>query len=425
MIFLNYSEEQAYTNLGISSGGNPWSYLSSEIHAFDFVWNNALITDYEKREENRFTLSLNLTKKWNSNRIKGGIQFEEGKHRYYKISVEALKAENTREYLERYYWSNLVENYGYNLYGEKIQEDVGLSDKPKSPRSTQFYLEDEVIFDQSIFTFGLNYISMNTGAYRDKNLVYPYWDRGAHPNSTYINKYETDRYHSYLLPHFSWQFKQNERFDHKLKIFKSATLPKLSDVYLGRTHKHRIYDGGWFYAFPKGPNANPVESSNIYLQTDYKYSSTLRLQFAVFHRKSETWLQTAHIETDTLGPASNYMTLLNNGENQGQGFELNFQINKPGVKFLANYTYSHTTGTASYPNSNVQDIALFGNDTQRYDFNPDKRNLLEFNQAHRLNAWLTMQADKNAAFALRNSSLTFLYHFNSGHTFKQYHGSFG
>ncbi len=274
--------------------------------------------------------------------------------------------------------------------------------------------------DQSLFTFGINYASIRTGAYRQFDLTNPYWDQGRCQFFAADSAFDIEKRFTYFLPQLNWKFTQSEKLVYQLYFGRHVILPKLRDVYMRRLEQNTLYYGGLFFPFPKGPNADPVKATDLSFLLEYDYSAAMNLQLAVFQRSSNSWLQSKYIQTQPLSSVTNYATLSNEGESRGRGFELNIKLQKQGIRFDGNYTFSSIKGSTSYPNSNVFDA-------QRENplFNRDKQHNLEFNQRHRINAWLTLQATKDRGMFIHNSTLSLLYQFNSGHTFWQFDGSLG
>ncbi|KAA3612687.1 MAG: TonB-dependent receptor [Calditrichaeota bacterium] len=423
--FLNYREDEAFENIGLSWGEYKWSSPAySRVSGFFFDWDEALLTNYQKREETNLTLKFDIERSFNSNKLKSGLSINHGTHRYYRM-LNSLQVSLRRDELTfpgetfttaMYY----VTNYGFNLFGEKIDNSTSWSDGPRKPQQVEIFLEDEIRFDQSIFTFGLNYLKINTGAYRYPSLNDPIFYTTGDQFQNSGNDYDKDKIHNYFLPNFTWHFEQNNRLTYQLQIARSASLPKLDTIYMGKGEKNKVFWGSSFYGAPKGPNANPVKSTNYYLGADYNYSKSVWVNCAFFYRSSDSWLQSEFIRVLPASSASDYSTLSNGGENQAKGFELNIHAEKPGMLLQANYTFSNTKGTASHAHSNVWDEQI-----ENPLFEPGKLYDLDFNQSHRLNAWLSLYCGENKPSYLRNSTLSLLWHFNSGHSFWKYDGSIG
>ncbi|KAA3612686.1 MAG: hypothetical protein DWQ05_18735 [Calditrichaeota bacterium] len=423
--FLNYNQDNAFIEIGIPPDEHWRSY--SQIYGYDFNWNGAIISDFYKYDERRVKFSFNVVKCNKITKFKAGAYIENNLHRKFSLPSNIFSFDNFNSLFDVENQNKLIEfstfsNWGYDWFGEEIEEADYWNDGPRKPQNLGVYLENSFEMDNSLITIGLQYASFKTGALQIPSLKSPPFNDFNRETLDYdyppSSDFDSNNKKSHILPKLNWIYKYKPNSFISLFYGRSATMPKLDDLYLSKGERNQLFVGGSLNPFPKGPNANPVLSTNVNFNINHSVSNHIQLNVNLYTRFSDSWLQSNKVKPNATSDASDYVTLLNNGESRSQGIEFNFNFQKPEIKVAANYTFSNIRGTSSYPNSNFRDVYIESNIHK--NFNPTELYPLEFNQSHRLNTWISLQATKSSPAFIRNSSIHFLYHLNSGHSFWQY-----
>ena len=415
----------------LSQSGNSEIIRSLRILGFPFRTSGHVLSDFTKAEENYWGYSGNVRKKIGGNIITAGGAYQRRTLRRFTImsyqnfmyvlqSTGLTPGELDEEQLFRIREVGDVQAFGYDVFGNIIEQADGINDGPRNPVKFSLFLEDQ--FRTRIFKMqiGLLYESFSSDAiiYTDPANPVALFRPGNPTSGT-----ETAPTYNYFLPRFAATFFEDNRLSFQFNFGRYVQQARFSDVYASRGHRSLSRIGGNIERDPRGFDSEPVPSTQSVFNLTYRVNSALFLKTTVFHKKITEQLVSDQIEVDPASPYIDYVILTNRGRSTARGAEFTLQFELRRLKARLNYTLSDVEGSASYPITNLQD-ALFPR-KEKLERISQESTPLDFNQRHRGNALISYQTDKKAPAWLQNTGLHLLFRFNSGHNFKLYDGAFG
>jgi hypothetical protein len=375
--------------------------------AFPFSRPGEVLATYSKFEESGWSISGALGRKLGSHHLRAGFAWQQRTLRYFNINRQ----------VELWYprLDGAADAFGYNFDGDKVDNDSETSDGARRPSNYGIYLEDQIHARDLQLTLGLRYERFASDA---RFLAHP-----ANPALNYfelpsLTGMQTAPSYSYLLPRISASFFANDRLALQLHFGKYAQQPALREVYSSRAYLFRSLLIGSANTDPRAITAEPVRTTQTALGLSYAIVPDLHFQATAFHKFIEGQLQIDRVKTVDGAGVADYLVLSNQGESTAKGIELALTYQKHGWLAWLNYTFSDVRGFTSYPSSNLVD---FHNQPAELGEEPPESSPLEFNQQHRGNMLLAYRFDREAPNWIRQTGLSALFRFNSGHNFSLYH----
>lgn len=437
--FLLYRDSLAIVEKGVNWDSSHRSSSDRYIrgpgefnfYQFHFGRPGELLVSYSKSEENYWELSVSVQKKLGNHQLNVGGSFQRRTLRRFAIGRSFYFMKRFREFgvdpdelhedqFHTIRRSGDVRTFGYDVFGNKIEEADAISDAPKHPTEYSFYVEDRYRLKDLHMNIGLRYDSFSSDALVNVDPTNPEMFRvPGNPTSTI----QTAPSHRYLSPRFRATFFANERLNFQYNFGKYVQQVRFHDVYASREYRLTSLTGGMFINDPRGLNAQPVRSSQTEMSVSYNLKPRLSLRTTFFYKTTDGLLEADRVITSPQASAADYNVLVNSGEAISKGMELSVEYNNKGFFTWINYTFSDVNGFTSYPISNLRDVEL--QDPNGFHSKSNPPSPLDFNQTHRGNALVSYEFSKHANPILRQTGLHLLFRFNSGHNFTLYEGDFG
>ena len=440
-------------SLAIVGKGLPWdSYSGSEsyiagprdmkFYGFDFSSPGECLTSYTKLSEEYYALSLSLFRKYGKHNCQIGGTYKKMKLRKFAINNTwgyALKIYNMGRSSINYNDIDMMElrnrgrvdMYGYDVFGNEIDQTDLVHDAPKTPSQTSCYIEDTYRSKKTRVTVGVRYDKFNSDETQLSdlfiaNLDYYYIDEYNCVSNISSDAFTTTKIRSFVSPRFIAEYFVSDKVGLWCTIGRYLQQVRFRDVYESQFYFIINQIGGFSCTNPLTISAQPSSTRQSVLGMLLRYNSHIQLNASVFYRTTENLLQTDVVfaPDDVNYYLPFYVYLSNTGESIAKGFELQALLRKKGWAAFINYTYSDVKGLNSYPISNLADVTQAKRENSEIIL-PQELTSLEFNQTHRLNSIISYKFSQDAHFLVRNTNLSIHFRFNSGHSFDLYGGSFG
>ncbi len=446
-------------SLAIVAKGLPWNAASSlnqfydsyiigpedlNFYSFYFSSPGDIIATYSKSMENAWAASGSVQKQLGKHHLDFGAAFQRRTLRQFIIGNSLLYMNEYRklgknngshdqdQLLRMRNWGE-VDAFGFDIFGNKIDNTDEVNDGPRHPKNYSFYLEDQLVSKKFQLELGLRYDSFASDepifpdpANPDVVAIWSDAMQGWASYGNFLTKTMIkSSSHNYLLPRLSALFFINDRLKLNFAWGKYVQQVRFSDVYSSRAYHYKSMLGGYFYNDPHGIDAKPVTSMQTQVGISYQVQHYLKVDAVVFHKITEGHLETDKIVAAPASSINNYFVLANHGESISKGLELSLQYKIRGFTSWLNYTLSDVKDFNSYPISNLADVERGIYNSNPYESKTQKKSTLEYNQRHRINALLSYEFDKSKPNWIAGTGLHLLFRFNSGHNFTLYDCPFG
>ena len=408
------------------------------LHQFSFDMPGNLISGYEKREESYSNIHLDLSKTLNNHIIKFGGNIKNGVHRYYNISNYALRAlemfynyhDWTRNtvphdvFNRQLFWSR-VQGVGYNLEGQTVDRKGAYYEVPKKPKHLSFYLSDTYTKDKWKLEIGLRYDSFYSDAFviQDSAIVdygYAYFD--YYYGFTGNEPLEKQQTYNILSPRLHIAHQINNSISVFSKFGKYVQFPQLGDVYTNKVSRLLLVNGQNFITDLRSNDTKPVETNQVTMGINYSMEPYWNINAEIFGVAGSNYLQTDNITLFNSGePSNNYPVFKAKGTSQTVGLELDLQYNTDKIDAMLNYSYSYAKGTSSHPISNYP---FTWNAWDTTNYNPADYEL-EHNNKHSVVGFFAYKYGIDENIFLKNTIISMVGRFDSGHPYILWDGGFG
>lgn len=437
--FLEYSDSIANAQYGYryrSYTTGPSDYV---LYGFPFDRYGALQADFNKTLQQRIGGSIDLTAQLGTvHELKVGGSVESYTVRNFDTGVGGLSSlllyyrnnpDNARTPgLERDYQTRrngVINNYGYDVYGNKLESGV---DGPKKPIYWAAYLQDKIEYSDLVINAGLRLDIFDNDDFRfiDDPTTPNVIEGPDNPSldaATYEYKetgIQRRKAFSAVSPRIGFSFPVSDRTVFHLQFGKFIQSPRLDQLYLGRGSQGVNFTGGNFIPNPVGFDLDPERTTSYEVGFTQQFSSNAAFDVTAYYKDISGQIQLVRQNTTANSLASGYNTLANGDFATTKGFELSFRLRRTNrLQATLNYTFSDSRGTGSANNSSVSSV-------ENGTLVPTVISPLDFSQAHRgsFNIDYRFDADDGGP-VLEQLGLNVLFTFNSGHPFTFSQGSPG
>ena len=278
--------------------------------------------------------------------------------------------------------------YGYNMYGEKINEDgtyevhdnqdnlvkVNGHDAPRHPVRAAFYIQDKIELKDLVFNAGIRVDYYNTGT---ESWVDP---ARLIINSTNLIDDESladPKTYAIVSPRLGWSFPVTDQTVFHAQFGKFVQMPRADDMYDGHTYVGRFLQGGNARSMPN-PNLKPMQTMQYEVGIKQQIGARASLNITAFYKDIKDYIQLRIFFPEEGYGYASYMQRQNvdYGTTKGLSIALNLRRTNR-ISANLDYTYSKAMGTGSSSGSHF-DIAW---QDQDYGF-PTIIMPLDFNQDH-------------------------------------------
>ncbi|MFQ5797948.1 MAG: TonB-dependent receptor domain-containing protein [Bacteroidota bacterium] len=368
-----------------------------------------------------------ITKKWE---FKAGGRLETWKMRRFSIAdipaaLVAINGESgtTRvfgpgqEEEERLAWARQgrVNNYGYDVFGNKVDGDVTARDAPKKPIYASAYFQNKIEYQDLVLNFGLRYehFSPKARTFADPLNYLDDFDR----TFDIVDEVGLEEGPSYdfVLPRLNFSFPVTDRTVFYAQYGKYVQMPSLNRMFVGLVFLSRTVSPetrGNAFLTPVGFLAKPERLTQYEIGFRQAVTDFAALTVTAFYKNTQDELGVRNLVDET--GTKLFTAYLNNDFSTKKGLELTLDLRRTKrLSARVNYTLQDTRGTASNPTSTFgvterQDIGRF----------PNFITPLDFNQAHRGTIMLDYRFAKgDGGPILQGLGAFVLFTFNSGHAY--------
>ena len=301
--------------------------------------------------------------------------------------------------------------YGYDIYGNSINSDKHYADGiyalgAPHPMFASVAVRDHwKIEDRLWLDVELRYDYLNPDQYRFKN-----------PENPQVNDFRMVDYNELVKanpfhefsPRIAVAFQRENGDLFYLNYGRFVQMPRLSE---GLFMPMQSYFG---FGYPNDQiwslSLKPIKSNKIFVGYQHQFSQLGILGINVFYRNTTGLTRVNVVSNPDNNPL--YYRYSNSAESISKGVQLSLETPRMhGFRGRLLYTYSVSTGNASYADSYLNQLYL--NKPVPEEFYP-----LDYHQAHRGTIWLNYATGSgNRWKILNNISVSALYRFNSGHPY--------
>lgn len=352
---------------------------------------------YDKKKTQALSFNLNfthqlLTKKFGNHELKFGGEFKQFKVRNYSANVIGFGSlPNPNKYAngqgngsvinnpvidENGANSNFMEAYGYDVYGNEIEEDyivngLNVTEGPKKPRIGAFYFLDKMEF---------NYFNTNIGIrvdYMDPNTLVPISYENLKGSDGVLNEadYTTVEKTIEVSPRLGFSFPITDKTVFHAQYGKFIQLPALENLYENQRVIRDLADGGvgYFTVF-NNPLLKPERTTAYELGVKHTAGDYVTVGLTAYYKETSDLIQAKNIRAQD---NSYTFALYDNGDfGIVRGIDLSLDLRRINrLRATISYGLAFASGTGSDINSQ-SNIAYNG------DEQPKIPTALDYDQRH-------------------------------------------
>lgn len=323
-----------------------------------------------------------------------------------------------------YHWYGAVQNIGYDIYGDKIDESQTYQsnvneqmltfnghDEPPHPITAGGYIQGRIELSDLILNGGIRFDFFDTGTERLRD-----WREIQKDNTGFIHEESFGERASYrfLSPRLGVSLPLSDQNVFHAHIGKYVTMPRFSDLFESWGYfAHSLFSGDK-RQFPN-PNLKPVKLTQYEVGWQQQFGRKSSLGITAFYRTYRDLTMTGILESNVRWYDRVIITQ-NDGYSNLKGLSFNFYLyRQKGIMLTANYTLSQVNGTGSTSTSHFAQAS-----TQTESFLPVLVAPLDFDQRHRGTIDVDIRSQPNAGprlfgkYPLGNLGLNLLFTFHSG-----------
>ncbi|GJQ62654.1 MAG: hypothetical protein SCALA702_17070 [Melioribacteraceae bacterium] len=309
---------------------------------------------------NRDKLNFNAALSWElkDHSIKVGGEYQQYTIRNYSWSNEAVMAISglldgaaTQEERETTIIGRGINNYGYDLFGEKTDED-GLT-APKKPVFLSGYVQDKIEWRDLIVNVGLryDYIDIDNQMYLDPSRP----ELAINPNSGEIDEAGLTDVPTFsaLSPRLGFSFAVTDQTVFHAQYGKFVQQTRLRDAYQGVYSTAYNLRGGFQITAPVGFNIRPTRTTQYEVGFTQQVGDFASFDITGFYKDIQDQVVFDQQDVAQGSPYGAYNVLTNGDFATTKGLELSFNMRRvERFQANANVSFQDAQGTGSFPNSN-------------------------------------------------------------------------
>ena len=315
---------------------------------------------------------------------------------------------------------NRLDNYGYDVYGNELNEGV---EGPKKPIFAAYYIQDKMEFSDLILNIGfrLDYINTDSKTFKDIHNVK--FDKDGIIDPAYLIDVDPTLQ---LSPRLGFSFPVTDQTVFHAQYGKFIQQSQLRNVYLGYNRSSDVIKGGYAELNPVGYGLRPERTTQYEIGFKQQLGENFAFDITGFYKDIKDQIQLRSIFAEASAAHVQYYALVNGDFATTKGFEVKLDLRR--TQRLAasfNYTYSDAQGTGSTPNEAGRTVWQSPTATPYF---PQQIAALTFNQTHTgaINVdYRFTENDGPELFGskfLENFGANFLFTFNSGHNYTKFNG---
>jgi hypothetical protein len=407
-------------------GPNPYIVAQGFSFSAPNAPNNAYQINSQRSIEGTIDFVSQLTKKWE---FKAGGRLEAWLMRAFIVGniatgLEALNGiygNSPKTYASeaerRVDWAKAagVNNYGYDVYGNKVDGDVTAQDAPKKPIFASAYFQNKLEYNDLVINFGLRYEYFNPRTRAFNDPINFEQDFDTQLDVIKESQLQEGPKYQYVLPRLNFSFPVTDRTVFYAQYGKYVQMPRLTDFYRGFISASATVSSvtrGFAFLPPIGFMARPERLTQYEMGFRQAITDFASLTISGFYKDTKDQLAVRRF-TDAQGNAL-YIAWLNEDFETAKGLEFTLDVRR--IKRLTarvNYTLQDVRGTGANQTQSFgvverQDIGRF----------PSFIFPLDYNQTHRGSIMVDYRFAKgDGGPILEGLGAFLLFTFNSGHAY--------
>ncbi len=358
-----------------------------DLYGFDFAHPNAP-WGYSKSKRHYVSGTLALTTQWKNHELRMGGELQRWTVRtytadpfgmwrsYYQGRPDVFNAARKGDLIA--YGTVLngtgAGGYGYDLWGNEIDDNFHGLDRPKTPTYGAVYLQDKFEAKQLVINAGvrLDYINNDDFVFEDPRN--PAWDQQAHTLIVDQLIFRGGKW--YVSPRLGLAFPATDRTVFHVQYGKFVQAPTLNVLYRNMRVYDQMFTGGFAFMNPPGYGLDPQVTTQYEIGFNQQFADNASFDITAFYKDIQDWVTTGRILGGPTDRISYYNIMQNGAFATTKGVELSLTLRRTNrVAAQVNYTYSSALGTASAPASTIAG-------TEQGTGVPTIINPLDFNRPH-------------------------------------------
>jgi len=313
-------------------------------------------------------------------------------------------------------WYRRVDNYGYDLGGNKFDGDGLYS--PKHPIFGAYYIQDKMEFSDLVLNIGLrlDYIDSDSKVFKDANNII-FDENGIIVQDQLV---EVDPI-TEISPRLGFAFNLTDITKFHAQYGKFIQQTRLRDIYQGWIVASDNIKGGFAIQTPVGFGLRPEKTTSYELGFTQQVGENFAFDLTAFYKDIKDQVQIRNVPASAGAQHGGYYVWTNGDFATTKGFEIRLDLRRiERLSASIDYTFSDASGTGSAASTGFRAIWQSPTTTP---YQPLQVSPLDFNQTHRGSINLDYRFSANDEVSwLSNSGANLLFTFNSGHNFTKVEG---
>lgn len=447
--FWSYGDSVANANAGWVwersqkdiDGGRIGQYITPSIRnvlGFGFNGYGEVPVNYQKRDRKGLNFSAAMTYfAGKHHTLKLGGEYQQYTLRRWTIGaqddlagllasrLEANPNGNIDEIKRSLLISNGVNNYGYDVFGNEIDDDY---DDPLTsfqdgeyfgahqPVFIGAYIQDRIDFNDIIINAGLRFDYFDVDNYELVDPALP--DDGINTTSgEFIPEgWQKSPTTQYLSPRLGISFPVTDNTVFHAQYGQFVQQSRLLDIYQGYYRTSFEIKGGFFIPAPVGKGIDPSRTTQYEIGFTQLLAEFLSFDLTIYYKDVKDQVVFIQQDTDPNSSFQSYSTLANGDFATTKGIELTFNMRRyERISANASFAFQDARGTGSFPNSNR---GIVGAPLENRTFVPQYVSSLVFNNSLRGNINLDYRfGPDDGPGVLNDFGISLLAVFTTGHPY--------
>jgi outer membrane receptor protein involved in Fe transport len=321
--------------------------------------------------------------------------------------------------------SNGVNNYGYDVFGNEIDDDY--DDPLTSYQDGEYfgahqpvfigaYIQDRIDFNDIIINAGLRFDYFDVDNYELVDPALPDAGMDATSGEFIPEGWKKSATTQYLSPRLGISFPVTDNTVFHAQYGQFVQQSRLLDIYQGYYQTSAQIKGGFFIPSPVGKGIDPSRTTQYEIGFTQLIAEFLSFDITMYYKDVKDQVVFISQNTDPNSSFQSYSTLANGDFATTKGIELTFNMRRfQRIAGNASFAFQDARGTGSFPNSNR---GIVGAPLENRAFVPAYVSPLVFNNSVRGNINLDYRFGPNDGPGILNDfGISMLAVFTSGHPY--------
>ncbi|MDW7678942.1 MAG: TonB-dependent receptor [bacterium] len=322
------------------------------------------------------------------------------------------------EDLGKWLANTAVNNYGYDLWGNEIDDNQFGLDGPKHPTFFSAFIQDKFEVKQLVIRAGLRLDGFNNDDFTYEDPRNPAWDRNLHIIK--VDEIIKSGFKYYVSPRIGLAFPATDRTVFHVQYGKFIQEPRMDDIYVGQRTYDQMYLGGFAFMNPPAIGLDPQRTTQYEVGFNQQFTENASFDITAFYKDIQGWITTGRVIGGPTDVISYYNIKQNGAFSTNKGVEFSLTLRRTNrLAGQVNYTYSSSLGTASASTSTIAG-------TEQGTQVPTIIMPLDFHRPHVGSVNFDYRfGDNDGGVILQKTGVNFLFRFASGHPYTLRSGAFG